>query len=182
MRTINRVVIHCSDSDNPKHDDIRIIDQWHKERGWESPSGIHCGYHWFINKSGIIQQGRPESEIGSHVKGHNQDSIGVCLSGRYHFYKGQVLALKRLFSDIRLRYGDVQILGHKDLDPKKTCPNISMDYVRSMIAPYVRDMKDPVPLAKDEPQKVLKKKPAPKKKTGKGIQTDPVSTDKLKDK
>lgn len=180
MRKINKIILHCSASDNPKHDDIRVIDQWHEAREWESPSGVHCGYHYFINKSGIIQEGRPLSEVGSHVKGENQDSIGICLSGNYQFYKGQVLALRRLIGDLRLEFGDLPLEPHKKYNPGETCPNISMTYVRSMIPPYVASRKDLAPL--EDKKTEAKKKPraaAPKKIKGKAIEAEKAKADKL---
>ena len=55
------------------HDDLRAIDihKMHLEFGWD---GI--GYHKIINRSGKIENGRPEYWIGAHVKGKNQISLG----------------------------------------------------------------------------------------------------------
>lgn len=29
MRNINKIIIHCSDTDNPKHNNIEVIRGWH---------------------------------------------------------------------------------------------------------------------------------------------------------
>ena len=43
-RTVDRVFIHCSDSDWKHHDDISVIRKWHvDENGWGD-----VGYHYFM--------------------------------------------------------------------------------------------------------------------------------------
>jgi N-acetylmuramoyl-L-alanine amidase len=84
LSNIKKIIIHCSDSE---FGDVKIIDQWHKARGWRG-----CGYHYVITNGvlthgkpynndhdGLIQPGRPLRDIGAHCKGHNHDSIGICL-------------------------------------------------------------------------------------------------------
>ncbi|UCH36846.1 MAG: N-acetylmuramoyl-L-alanine amidase [Armatimonadota bacterium] len=82
---MDTIVIHQSDS---SFGTAGLIDRWHKERGW---SGI--GYHRVILNGwlregtfraecdGLIQAGRALDEIGAHVRGHNETSIGICLIG-----------------------------------------------------------------------------------------------------
>lgn len=125
MREINLVVIHCSDSDNPKHDNIETVRKWHvEERGWSD-----IGYHYFIQSNGNVYRGRNESVIGSHVRGHNARSIGICLSGSKLFTDAQFRALKTLVTAICKKYKldiKTQVKGHKDLQPGKTCPNFNI--------------------------------------------------------
>lgn len=129
MRKVNLVVVHCSDSDNPKHDNIETIRAWHMgERGWSD-----VGYHYFIQSSGNVQRGRSEGISGAHVAGHNARSIGICLHGRDRFTDAQFRALKELVAGICRRYGldiKTQVKGHRDLQPAKTCPNFEIkDYL-----------------------------------------------------
>ena len=54
-RRIDRVFLHCNASDDPDHDDIRAIRDWHVNgRDWED-----VGYHYFIRKDGTLEAGRP---------------------------------------------------------------------------------------------------------------------------
>lgn len=124
MRVINLVVIHCSDSDIPSHDNIDTIRKWHHERGWKD-----IGYHYFIDKTGNVYTGRLEEHIGAHVKGYNSRSIGICLSGRDKFTDEQFRSLERLSLDILKRYGlsKLDVLAHCDLDAFKTCPNFDLE-------------------------------------------------------
>ena len=52
-RHVSRVFLHCSASDNPKHDKISVIRKWHLDKGWSD-----VGYHYFIRKDGTVEEGR----------------------------------------------------------------------------------------------------------------------------
>lgn len=132
MRTINKLVIHCSDSPYIAHDDIRVIKKWHvEERGWSD-----VGYHIFIRMNGDIQLGRPFNITGAHAKGHNHDSIGICLAGRDEFSVDQLNSLERLLKDLLFCFNlkANNIYGHYELDSKKTCPNIYMNGLREKLS------------------------------------------------
>ena len=73
--TIDTIVLHHADAKSCTAQDIHW---WHIKRGW---SGF--GYHFFVNKKGQVFRGRPENVIGSHAKGHNSTSIGVCFEGNF---------------------------------------------------------------------------------------------------
>ena len=118
MREITKIILHNSDSDNPAHDDISVIDRWHKERGWKG-----VGYHWFITSKGKLQYGRPIGDIGSHVLGHNRDSLGICLHGRDKFHPAQFGTLRKLLESINFVIRVDKVYGHRDFDSGKTCPN-----------------------------------------------------------
>lgn len=127
MRAIDKIVIHCSASDIKEHDNIKVIKEWHLERGWND-----VGYHFFIKKNGDIQMGRPIEKSGAHVKGHNSHSIGICYSGLVGptvLQEETLLALTRnLVAIFNLKRN--QIYGHHELDKNKTCPNMDMDKFR----------------------------------------------------
>jgi N-acetylmuramoyl-L-alanine amidase len=135
MRKIKKIYLHCSDSDRLAHDNIATIREWHTLRGFTGPdlvAGTHddVGYHFFIRRDGTVEEGRKENHIGAHVKGDNQFSIGVCLSGRtfVDFHSSQFTAARELVLELLDKYkltkSDVKL--HRDFDPKKTCPNFSL--------------------------------------------------------
>ena len=142
MREIKRIVIHCSASD---WGSMKVIDKWHKEKGWDG-----CGYHYTISNGhtqscvkydkkndGIIEAGRPLEKPGAHVKGHNQDSIGICLIGNQHFTGKQLLhSLPQLVNQLlvayRLTINDVY--AHNQFDPGKTCPTFDIEWLRKTIS------------------------------------------------
>lgn len=127
-RVITVIIVHCSASDNPAHDNIETIEKWHQEKGFLSKSGISCGYHYFINKKGFVSKGRPENEIGAHCEGMNKASIGVCLSGKDKFTPEQFRALETLCRKIALTHSLAlkDILPHNSFNPHKTCPNFNL--------------------------------------------------------
>lgn len=125
MRQIYKLIIHCSDT--PVNMDIGAaeIRTWHtRDNGWSD-----IGYHYVIRRSGKLELGRPEELSGAHVKGHNYDSIGICLIGGRpagEFTPEQWTELESLIRELRGKYPKAAILGHRDLDTHgKTCPTFS---------------------------------------------------------
>lgn len=115
------VVIHCSDSPNDREVHASDIHQWHTERGFD---GI--GYHWVVTRSGQPEAGRPEYWNGAHVRGHNTDSIGICLVGRDQFTWRQFKTLfDELIPRLEQEHGKLELRGHYELDKGKTCPNFN---------------------------------------------------------
>jgi N-acetylmuramoyl-L-alanine amidase len=138
MATIRRIVLHCSDSpDTNTKVDVNEIRRWHvKERGWSD-----IGYHFVVKRDGTVQQGRYHNgdsilegkEIGAHARGHNSDSLAVCWVGRDKPAAEQYDALLELLLSLAKAYRVPlpSVLGHCELDPGKTCPNLDMGRVRS---------------------------------------------------
>ena len=64
-------------------------------------------------------------EIGAHVKGHNQHSLGICLvggitqTGKNHgeYTEKQWFALHKLLQKLESEYPSARICGHRDLSP-----------------------------------------------------------------
>ena len=132
-RKIKKIYLHCSDSDDSLDFDVKDINDWHKQRGFESKSGINVGYHYVIKRDGTIQEGRPDSETGAHVKGDNRNSIGICLIGRNKFSNMQINSAFTLIRKKMKEY-DIDIsdvYGHYEKDPGKTCPNLDMTFFRA---------------------------------------------------
>lgn len=106
----NKIVLHNADASNCTVQDIH---QWHLNNGW---SGI--GYHYYVRKDGSIYKGRPDNVIGSHCKGSNTGSLGICFEGRYMKetmsqtqYNAGIELIKYLFN----KYGALAIYGHREL-------------------------------------------------------------------
>ena len=125
MRKINKIIIHCSDSDIEAHDDISVIDKWHKERGW---SGV--GYHYFIQSNGNIQVGRDIREVGAHTYGYNSDSIGICLHGKNEFTESQFKMLAELIKYYKREFDIDEVEGHYHYSDYKTCPNFDVNWFK----------------------------------------------------
>lgn len=133
MRKIKQIFIHCTDSDDSLDIGRREIDEWHRQRGFLSESGISCGYHYIIRRDGRVELGRPESEVGAHVKNHNANSIGIVWVGKKQIGSNQLKSLLKTVKRTMVRYGvDVEnVLGHCEVDSGKTCPNLDMTFIRA---------------------------------------------------
>ena len=82
MRTIDKIILHCTASTFGKNFTVANIDVWHKARNFKKQkSGHYCGYHYVIWLDGTIEQGRTEDEVGAHCKGYNAHSIGIATVG-----------------------------------------------------------------------------------------------------
>ena len=119
---IKLLVVHCSDTEDGKCLTALDLHKMHLNFGWD---GI--GYHKVINRSGKIENGRPEYWVGAHVKGKNNISLGVCLIGRHNFTMRQFISLERVLRKWKLLYPDAEIIGHRDTgNTDKTCPNFDV--------------------------------------------------------
>ena len=137
MREINDIIIHCSATDphwmaGHSVDDKTIeIRRWHvEERGWND-----IGYHFIIDRDGSTATGRPIEVAGAHVKGHNANSIGICLIGGRHskedqffsenFTQEQERSLIRTLVYLRGLYPEANISGHNQY-AAKACPGFNV--------------------------------------------------------
>lgn len=116
-RKVTKVFIHCSASDNLKHDNVATIERWHKERGFD---GI--GYHFYIDKLGQRFKGRDIEKTPSAQKGHNTGSIAICLGGLDNFTELQKGSFKDFCLQIKKALPNITFHGHCEVSPK-SCPN-----------------------------------------------------------
>jgi len=130
---IKHIVIHCCDTPNDREVSAAEIHRWHsdpkpKGNGW---SGI--GYNDVICRDGELQPARPWYWSGAHVRdfdgdglGNNHDSIGICLIGRDQFTDEQFSTLTDRINDYLVKFPGAEVVGHYQLDERKTCPNFDV--------------------------------------------------------
>ena len=122
-KNIKLLVVYCSYSVNSQILTALDLHNIHLNFGWD---GI--GYHKVINRSGKIENGRPEYWIGAHVQGKNNISLGVCLIGRDKFTIKQYISLEKILRKWKSLYPEAKIVGHKDTgNTDKTCPNFDVE-------------------------------------------------------
>ena len=129
-RKINKIIVHCSATQEGRHIDVDEIRRWHVEgRGWSD-----IGYHYVVYLDGTVVEGRPLKRPGAHVKGMNKNSIGVCYIGGVEAQRGpnnkwiakdtrtpeQKEALENLLCELHQTYGGT-IHGHNEF-ARKSCP------------------------------------------------------------
>jgi len=117
MRTIERVVIHCTATEAGKDYTVADVRKWHKARGFRD-----IGYHFLIHLDGTIERGRPWDQPGAHAKGYNNTSIGIAYVGglvdgkpydtRTEEQKHALRACKRM---MRAMFPTIDVCGHRDL-------------------------------------------------------------------
>lgn len=126
IKNIALIVLHhqCG-----KGQTVRQIHDYHKNTlKW---AGI--GYHYFIDFNGNVFQGRPIEFIGSHCKGNNTNSIGICFEGDFRKDKitpEQIAAGKELIKyiqEVQLK-STVNVLNHNDLYATQ-CPVLNLKEV-----------------------------------------------------
>lgn len=119
-RSVNVIFLHCSASDNPDHDDVSVIRDWHVNGNhWDD-----VGYHFFITRQGDIQEGRDIEQTPAAQKGHNDGSIAICCHGlkKDRFSLQQMDSVRRLCKAIYDGYAQkLRIRGHCEVSPK-SCP------------------------------------------------------------
>ena len=101
MRKINDIILHCSATKEGRDFTVADIDRWHKARGWRC-----IGYHFVI---GICYVG------GLDASGKPKDTRTP----------QQRAALRRLVSDLRKRFPNAAVHGHRDYAPK-ACPSFDV--------------------------------------------------------
>ena len=125
MRTITLIIVHCSANRAGSALRLADIDRYHRSLGWKG-----CGYHFVIPADGAVEEGRPLSQVGSHCRGHNSHSIGVCYVGGLDARgnpadtrtEAQRVALRKLLERLHREFPKAVIVGHRDLDGHKACP------------------------------------------------------------
>lgn len=129
-KTTEYIVIHCAATTASQDVDWREIDKWHRLRGF-----LMIGYHYVIRRSGVVEKGRDELQIGAHVEGFNDRSIGICMVGgqnakgqeENNFTEAQWGSLAELVESLHFRYPNAKIQGHRDFpNVKKFCPSFSV--------------------------------------------------------
>lgn len=153
MRSITSIYIHHSASN---WGNAKLIDLWHKERGWTEIGYHYVVFNGYLTKEdykrknineeliGKIEKGRDIEKVGSHVAGHNANSIGVCLiHNDLPYSETQLESYRLLVATLALHFSVKveNIKGHYELDKTKPlCPSLNMDEERKIIAELIMNM------------------------------------------
>lgn len=143
MRKIERIFVHCTaGSQKQTIEDLRTE---FKRKGWKNP-----GYHYVVMPNGRIECMLPEDGISNGVQGYNSTSINVAyIGGIDEKGKGidnrtdaQKNSLKKILSELKQKYPDAKIMGHRDISPDKNGNGV--------VDPWERIKECPCFNAKDE--------------------------------
>lgn len=118
-----RVTLHHSDGKYTatlaeSEAEARFIQDFHIHgRGWND-----IAYHFLVDRTGNILEGRPEGALGAHTLSNNEGNVGIVLLGTYHPpvnnrpTKAQLDAVAALGRYLVARYGidPKELKGHRD--------------------------------------------------------------------
>ena len=143
MRTIERIFVHCTAS--PQTWGVEDLKREFRNKGWKSP-----GYHIAIGSDGEIHRLAEDSNVTNGVQGYNSTAINVAYIGGIDANgKGvdnrtpeQKKSLINVLSELKQKYPDAIILGHRDISPDKNGNGI--------VDPWERIKECPCFNAKDE--------------------------------
>ena len=121
-KSTSRIILHHAEASECSAEDIH---RWHLNNGWAG-----AGYHFLVRKDGKIYRLRPENKVGSHAKGSNSDSIGICFEGSYMtetMPEAQKKSGKELVAYLKSKYGISKVQRHSDVYPT-SCPGTNFPF------------------------------------------------------
>ncbi|HPS78982.1 MAG TPA: peptidoglycan recognition family protein [Thermoanaerobaculaceae bacterium] len=163
------IVVHCSDTeDGPglsweairqyhmsyrhngrtiSEDEARVLMAGgaHVEAPWED-IGYNLGLELY-GTSIVIEPGRPLHVQGAHcaAQGRNHDSIGVCIVGTFDDEPPAPAVLDCVVHVLAwlcllLHVPAERVVGHREMDPEKTCPGarFDMDTLRELVGERIK--------------------------------------------
>ncbi|MCD8138601.1 MAG: peptidoglycan recognition protein family protein [Planctomycetaceae bacterium] len=124
MNGVKRITIHHEGSAKPNNDTaptqvaatLRLIQSQHRKR----MGAGDIGYHFIIDRTGVIWQGRDWNYQGAHTSGANSNNLGVMLLGNFEIQQPtaqQIQSLNALVASLVRKYGlnpATDIFGHSD--------------------------------------------------------------------
>jgi len=129
MRTIDKIIIHCSATPEGRDVKMETIKSWHvKGNGWSD-----IGYHFVIELDGTLKEGRPLHRSGAHTRGENATSIGICYVGGIDKNKNakdtrtaeQKDTLNKIVEGLLEDYPEASVHGHNEF-AAKACPSFDV--------------------------------------------------------
>ncbi len=129
MRTIDKIIIHCSATPEGRDISTETIRSWHvKGNGWSD-----IGYHFVIELDGAVKNGRALHKMGAHTRGENAHSIGVCYVGGIDKNKNakdtrtdaQKDSLNKLISAFMLDHSEASVHAQNEISAK-ACPSFDV--------------------------------------------------------
>ena len=114
-RQINTIIV-SETATPPALSTNKLVDSLHTQR-----SGI--GYHFIIDRSGLVYPMTDVGRVVGHTAGNNQDSIGIGLEHNTGepFTDAQIAGLKKLLTSLvhRLKLDPNRIFSKEEIDPQR---------------------------------------------------------------
>ncbi len=87
------------------------------------------GYHYVIDKNGIVYEGRDIHVRGASVAGYNTGTIGVCVMGNFEVdipLEIQLTKLQQVVNWLAVTYTLTHLAAHGEFNPESVCPGKNM--------------------------------------------------------
>lgn len=118
MREIKRIFVHCTAGS--QRQTVADLQAEFKRKGWKHP-----GYHYVVQADGKINQLIGEEKVSNGVKGYNSTSVNVAYIGGIdaegkatdNRTDAQKASLLTLLKELKGRYPNAEIMGHRDISP-----------------------------------------------------------------
>lgn len=114
-RKVDRIFVHCT-AGNQKTTTVKSLNAEFKSKGWKTG-----GYHYVIFPDGSVVQMEDENKIANGVKGYNKNSIHISWVGGYNSVDNRTQKQKdsiiKVLKELRKKYPNAKILGHRDISP-----------------------------------------------------------------
>ena len=120
-----KLILHCSAFETDEENTPEYIEKYHQTN--EKYKFITIGYQFFIDPKGQVWYCRPLKYISAHCKGHNTESIGICVGGlkfpdfeKTEQFKNLVSLCKKLMNEFNI--SKENIFPHNHFNKYKACP------------------------------------------------------------
>jgi len=124
-KVLTTIIVHHSAL--PLSDGPREIQQMH----FEFKGYADIAYHFLIDETGQIYEGRSLTVRGAHTGGHNTGTVGIVLLGDFMVgepTEAQLVSLRTLSACLIDGYNITHMAGHRDFQPGLTdCPGDNLE-------------------------------------------------------
>ena len=135
MRRIDHIVFHCT-AGNQRNSAADIVAMHTaappRGNGWRRP-----GYHILVTADGVAHNLVPLDDIANGAKGFNAHAIHIAYTGGVALSRkgngqwppldnrtpAQRATLISIAASLHARFPGARIVGHRDLNPAKSCPS-----------------------------------------------------------
>lgn len=133
------ICLHHTAVKNTGSPQLWAVDRYHKNK-WNmiSKYGWYVGYNYFCDTDGRRTQTRALNEETIANRGHNCDvparcdAISYCMAGDFRVEtpnKKQEDDFWKFLREMRRLYPDIIVVGHRELQKDRTCPELPQDYI-----------------------------------------------------
>ncbi len=129
----NTVAIHHSAHLLASDETMKSIQDLHMRRnGWAD-----IGYHYGIDRDGVIYEGRNIQARGASVAGYNTGTIGVVVMGNFETdqpLEAQLTALQQMVNWLAAFYELSHLAGHGEFNSETVCPGRNLSAYLDQVA------------------------------------------------